>query len=112
MDTGSIKPAARTTRSGFPESRTNAQAPAARSPGVTPVAAVTGDTRDQAMRREYGHRNTGEVVIDPQIREAMSRGPSPRAGRAQRQDAALKLRAYRRPETPEEPDAHALEKTV
>jgi hypothetical protein len=112
MDTGSIKPVARIARGGFPASRTNAEAPAERSQSVTPAAAVTGDAHDQAMRRELAHRRAGEVVIDPQIRAAMSRGASPRVGRAQRQDAALKLRAYRRPETPEEPDAHALEKTV
>lgn len=117
MDTGLIKPAARTVRTGLPTSRANV-APATAptelpgSQSVTTAADAARGAHDRTMRNDLAHRTAGEILMDPQICEVISRAASPRPGRLPAKDAALKLRAYRRTATDDEPDTQSLEKTA
>src|SRR5437588_641961 len=117
MDTGLIKPAARTARTGFPASRTNVgrvTAPTELPPSQSATAAADAsrDGHDDTMRDEHAHPAAGEILMDPEIREVISRAASPRPDHLPATDAALKLRAYRRAGTGDEPDPPSLERTV
>ena len=117
MDTSLIKPTARTARTGFPASRANlgrgtapTELPSSQSVTTTSDATPGGD--DGSMRDEHAPAAAGEILMDPEIREAISRAASPAPGRLPGKDAALKLRAYRRAESDHEPETHSLERTV
>ena len=113
MDTGLIKPAARTARAGFPASRVKvvrgtapAQLPSSQSVPATPGG------HDGTMRDEHAQTTAGEVLMDAEIREAISQAASLGPDLFPVKDAPLKLRAYRRAVSDHEPETHSLEKTV
>ena len=117
MDTSLIKPPARTARTGFPASRAKVgrstaptELPPSQSVTTRPDTTPGGD--DGTTRDEHAQAAAGEILMDPEIREVISRAASPRLDHLPAKDAALKLRAYRRAGTGDEPDTPSLERTV
>ena len=106
MDTGLVKPAAGIVRTRFSTSRAETAPP--ELPSAQSVTGATGAPQgnpDRTRRERLARRAGGESLIDPRLREGAA--PAEQAN-----DAARKLRAYRRPEGQDEPDSQALEKTV
>ena len=117
MDTSLIKPTARTARTGFPASRAKigrgtAPTELPSSQSVTTTSDATPGGHDGTMRDEHPQAAAGEILMDPETREAISRAASPRPDRLSDKDAALKLRAYRWAESDHEPETHSVERTV
>ena len=117
MDTNLIKPTARTARTGFPASRAKvgrgtAPTELPSSQSVTTRSDATPGGDDGTTRDEHAQAAAGEILMDPEIREIISRAASLGPDRLPIKDAALKVRAYRRAESDHEPETHSVEKTV
>jgi hypothetical protein len=113
MDTSLIKPTARTARTGFPTSRVKVvrgtaptELPSSQSVTATPAG------HDGTMRDEHAQTTAGEILMDAETREAISRAASLGSDRLPATDAALKLLAYRRTDSDHEPETHSLERNV
>jgi len=113
MDTSLIKPTARTARTGFPASRVKVVGGTVPTELPSSQSVTTpSDRHDGTMRDERAQAAAGEILLDAEIREAISRAASLGPDRLPATDAALKLRAYSRADSDHEPEAHSLERTV
>jgi hypothetical protein len=113
MDTSLIKPPTRTARTGFPASRAKvgrSTAPTELPPSQSVTTRPDGD--DGTVRDEHAQAAAGEILMDAEIREIISRAASLGPDRLPIKDAALKVRAYRRAESDHEPETHSVERTV